>query len=427
MISAKLNTIIADYGLQTKTQSWTTDNAGNIVNAVDLLNERSENQRCFAHVLNIMVQNGLPFIQASILKIQKLTSKTHMSSSLNEKLKTCAKDTGKKFQRIPSDVPTRWNSTCLMLKTYHDQLAIINYFLQNEQITELILSDFETVTLSKLLKLLKPFYDITTDLSSASDVTISHTILYWETIKEVLDVEIAKFGQGVLNSNLAELENIRRKSDLHKKMQELSEVYPNKVTGFCSIFMKKIIAKYDANVLNDTTKIATVMDPSIKLSPLMWPTHVNLQEVRHLLLTRLQEEYSSENGEREVRKKTKSFRAKLKIIKESVSQNSTTDESSEYEDLSVEKELDTYLSMFLAENDNTLDWWRVNSENFPLMSKFARDMLAVQATSVSSERLFSQTGNVITKKRSRLDDTTVTALMCLRCWLLNEEDQKDDE
>lgn len=47
----------------------------------------------------------------------------------------------------------------------------------------------------------------------------------------------------------------------------------------------------------------------------------------------------------------------------------------------------------------------------------ARDYLAIPATSVPSERLFSAGGNMITEKRCRLAPKTVRAGQCLRSWM----------
>ena len=49
------------------------------------------------------------------------------------------------------------------------------------------------------------------------------------------------------------------------------------------------------------------------------------------------------------------------------------------------------------EEANPLDWWRSRSSVYPNLSKTVRYYLCVQATSVSSEKAFSLTGNIITK------------------------------
>jgi len=67
----------------------------------------------------------------------------------------------------------------------------------------------------------------------------------------------------------------------------------------------------------------------------------------------------------------------------------------------------------LVENGSPFDWWRVNKAKFPILARLARIHLAIPATSVPAERLFSCGGNVISKKRSRLTSTNATMLISL--------------
>ena len=50
-----------------------------------------------------------------------------------------------------------------------------------------------------------------------------------------------------------------------------------------------------------------------------------------------------------------------------------------------------------------IDFWKVNEQKFPVLSKMAKMYLAVPATSAPSERLFSSISRNISKSRNRLD------------------------
>ena len=60
-----------------------------------------------------------------------------------------------------------------------------------------------------------------------------------------------------------------------------------------------------------------------------------------------------------------------------------------------------------------LKWWVSKEQVFPTLAKPARKYLVVQATSASSERLFSTAGNIVTIKRARLSDDNVESLVFL--------------
>jgi len=52
----------------------------------------------------------------------------------------------------------------------------------------------------------------------------------------------------------------------------------------------------------------------------------------------------------------------------------------------ISDEVTNYLSLPLAlETEDPLNWWKIHSQNFPKLAKFARNYLAILATSVSSE------------------------------------------
>jgi hypothetical protein len=83
-------------------------------------------------------------------------------------------------------------------------------------------------------------------------------------------------------------------------------------------------------------------------------------------------------------------------------------------------ELETYLKddIFPRRDDfNILEWWALHSSKYPVLSRIARDILAVPASVVPSESAFSTGQRVVSDYRSRLKSTTVEALICLQDWL----------
>lgn len=51
---------------------------------------------------------------------------------------------------------------------------------------------------------------------------------------------------------------------------------------------------------------------------------------------------------------------------------------------------------------NRTESWQLNRPRYPILSRMARDCLAVPGSSILSEQIFSQAGDRITKKRTRI-------------------------
>ncbi|KAL0454721.1 UNVERIFIED_CONTAM: Zinc finger BED domain-containing protein RICESLEEPER 1 [Sesamum latifolium] len=93
---------------------------------------------------------------------------------------------------------------------------------------------------------------------------------------------------------------------------------------------------------------------------------------------------------------------------------------------SEKSELDMYLeeSCYSFKKDNKiemefdiLEWWRVNSVKYKVLSFMARDILAIPITTVASEATFSAGSKVIDKYRASLTSETIQVLMCGGDWL----------
>ena len=64
--------------------------------------------------------------------------------------------------------------------------------------------------------------------------------------------------------------------------------------------------------------------------------------------------------------------------------------------------------------DDPLKWWASHSSTLPKLACLARKFLAIPATSVPSERLFSDCGHVMNKKQTRLSAQTFGKIVFCR-------------
>ncbi|KZV97167.1 hypothetical protein EXIGLDRAFT_568149, partial [Exidia glandulosa HHB12029] len=58
-----------------------------------------------------------------------------------------------------------------------------------------------------------------------------------------------------------------------------------------------------------------------------------------------------------------------------------------------------------------------NERDLPILARMARDYLAIPASSVSVERLFSAAGGLTTRERSSLSAKTIRECMCTKLWI----------
>jgi hypothetical protein len=61
-----------------------------------------------------------------------------------------------------------------------------------------------------------------------------------------------------------------------------------------------------------------------------------------------------------------------------------------------------------------LEFWKPKQYDFPILAAMARDHLAIPATSGPSEYVFSNGGDIVTKKRNRLAPDTLQQIVYLR-------------
>ena len=83
-------------------------------------------------------------------------------------------------------------------------------------------------------------------------------------------------------------------------------------------------------------------------------------------------------------------------------------------------DVDRYLgSRLVASSQVSLDilkWWKGNQSEFPILSIFARDVLSVPVSTISSESAFSLSRRILDTRRMSLTSEMVECLTCLKDW-----------
>ncbi|KAJ1703103.1 hypothetical protein LUZ63_002882 [Rhynchospora breviuscula] len=130
-------------------------------------------QRCGCHILNLIVQDGLDVLKDEIRDIRETMKYIRHSQGRMEKFKLACSQANVPFKKLSWDVPTRWNSTYLMLELALElKLAICRYDNLDKRYN-LNISDFQWEAVQALVVKLKVFYDATLKLSGTKYPTLN--------------------------------------------------------------------------------------------------------------------------------------------------------------------------------------------------------------------------------------------------------------
>ena len=82
----------------------------------------------------------------------------------------------------------------------------------------------------------------------------------------------------------------------------------------------------------------------------------------------------------------------------------------------LQAEIETYETspkLAIDSDETPMKWWKNHSTLYPKLAKLSKKYLCMCATSCSSERQFSTSGNIVTSSRSSLKPTKVNMLVFL--------------
>ena len=81
---------------------------------------------------------------------------------------------------------------------------------------------------------------------------------------------------------------------------------------------------------------------------------------------------------------------------------------------SLKEEIERYSTITKPDAEsNPLDWWKLQAPSYPVLAKLAKTYLCICASSSPSERLFSASGNILSKKRTLLMPEKLNMLVFL--------------
>ena len=382
-LANELEASFAEFDINDKVTAVVTDNASNITAAITRLENVEGRQACFAHTLNLCVRHALtgdPETKVLVKKIKDIVSFFHSSNNAVDELKNIHKIQKTSFYKLKQDVETRWNSTYMMMESFQKQLIAVSTVLGNRGKVNLCLTDADQVMLTEALAVLKPFFDITQEISSEQHTSISKMIPMIQILHKKLESKASTLSAGLkyqLESYFAEMES-------HKFV-----------------------------------KFATFLDPRFKNFLFKEEDRVLIREEiqEYLEKNKTPDEQSEEaaSGEDEGQKTQDNNRKSTEESFWDQFDKEREDESSAVVDVStIEKEMNMYLEgKPCIRKRDPLTWWQEQEKYLPNMAKAARKYLSIPANSVPSERVFSKAGEIVSARRNRIKSKNVDMILFL--------------
>lgn len=438
-IANRLKSCMIEWGVD-KIFTVTVDNASSNDNAIKLLKEKLMtwrddalilggefmHVRCCAHILNLIVKDGLEEIDSSVNAIRNavkyLRSSDIRFQSFQRRLPLGNKVTRGSFVL---DVNTRWNSTYLMLeaalkfRTTFDLMAANDipyaaYFSDVTMDGPPLHEDWNKA--SRLKIFLEMFYESTLAFSATKTVTSS------SCYDEICSIEEAL---------------IRLSNDPDPKVRNMAPPMREKFDKYWDGLVK----------INPMLIVASVFDPRSKMA---YATTVfeqmygkdssiftDMKEKVESLLRKLFAAYKlSHSKNMDMSKQSESGQADGLVTNMTVGGSSSSrrrsifstiyqQQQSENQCANSPNELAIYLvekvevetANHLGRPYDLLNWWKVNSVKFPVLSEVARDVLAIPVSTVSSESAFSTAGRILDPYRSSLTPPMVEVLILSQNWI----------
>lgn len=376
----KILDIINEWEIADQCVAIVHDNAANIVLATRELPFNSV--CCYAHSLQLVLNKIMDedSINPTIIKCSSVVSHFKHSNIATGALTNKQMQLGIEKHKLIQSVKTRWNSTYYMLKRLIEQREAIIGVLSDRLITsrthaaQLMLTEEEWTVIESITTILEPFEIVTNLFSSESEPTIS---IIMPIIKSLMENFILK----TTPEEPAFLKNIKRL--LQKEIE----------SRFKDFFCVSVTGVTDINIFD----MSTFLDPRFKNKERFIGSLVKTQRYFRNLI-----ESDDDLLDAEVE------------YTQNSSKKSALDILFPNEQSTTSNEVDMYVSeSVIPKNMCPLQWWKNNENKYPRLTKYAKRYLCVPATSVPSERSFSNAGNIVNAKRACLKSDNVKKLCFL--------------
>ncbi|KAJ8286540.1 hypothetical protein GJAV_G00040340 [Gymnothorax javanicus] len=405
-----------------------TDNAANEEKSFQIL--RWERFGCYGHRINLVVRKALavPEVARLVGKGRKLVTFFHQSSSITSLL--LAKQQlllGKEVQghKLTQDVVTRWDSTHAMLSRILEQTAAIRAIISDPlmsktQITALHNCMFtfeEQSTVEGIVEVLEPFTMATSIICADKTPTLHKVMPLLLKIEKRIEVTAEDL------PTVVKVKDILREffqSRSQDKQLALLACALNPFTRHLE-FLPESERREAHRLLQDEAELVEVPEkvPEPSGDPATVTPDANTEQPLHSEsdLSRSTAQPSTSSTQTPLSPEPQSVQSLLPKKRAKMDMDSwlqdvidvpNTQANKPDKHTLVQEEVNRYLCAMQVDTDlDILQWWKRHEQFYPILSVLAKKFLAIPASSVPAERVFSLAGAVVNKKRARLSSGNV--------------------
>lgn len=414
MHSEVIMTCLMDWDIDRKLFSMTFDNCSTNDNIVARIRDRlSQNRflycegqlfdvRCAVSVLVVLVQDVLAALSEAVHKIRESIRYVKRSQLVQSKFSDIAQEVRIQSQKcICLDNPLRWDSTYVMLETALEYREAFSALQESDPVYTMCPSDVEWDRTNVISSFLKLFVEVANVFTRNKLATAN---VYFPEVCDVYLqlIEWCKNSDDYISS-------------LASRMKSKFEEYWERCSLALAVaamldprFKMKLVEYYYKHIYGSSAqnRIDDVFE-SVKA----------LYNEHSICLASLDQGLAWQVGGSAgcLPSSGKDSRDRLMGFDKFLHETSQSE--------GTKSDLDKYLEEPLFPRNaefNVLNWWKVHTPRYPILSMMARNVLGIPMSKVVSDSAFNTRARVLDRDWSSLNPVTIQALMCAQDWIRSE-------